>query len=50
MWEPPLGDGNGGEGMLGFLSSWKPLEMPNKGRKMRPGHSKKVFKIPGWAS
>lgn len=23
MWEPLLGDGNGGEGMLGSLSSWK---------------------------
>lgn len=32
------------------LSSWKALEMPNKGHKMRPSHSKKVLRTPGWAS
>lgn len=35
----PLEDNNGGVGMLD-LSSWKALEMPNKGHKMRPSHSK----------
>lgn len=46
MWELPDG-GNEGKGMLEFLSSWKPLEIPDKCCKVRPYHFKKVLKIPG---
>lgn len=43
-----MDDGSEGKGTSDFLSSWKLLKMPNNGCKMRPCHSKKVLKIPGW--